>query len=320
MIAACPLGTRPYIVRAAFVLTLLATADVCPAHTNEGSPAPSDWHVAWSLEPWVLACLALSAAGYLIGLLRLWRRAGTGRGITRAQAAAFTGGWIALAVALVSPLDPLGLALFSAHMVQHELLMVVVAPLMCLGRPLVAWTWALPLAWRQRAGSWTGRPGWRSTWQALTSLLGSWALHAVALWSWHAPALFEAALHDNGVHTVQHISFLGTALLFWWAVLRPSSRREQGHALLYVFTTMMHTGALGALLTLSPLPWYRSYEGTVTALGLDPLEDQQLGGLVMWVPAGLAYVAAGLALAMRWAGLGGQQSAAPPWHQGPPAH
>lgn len=128
-------------------------------------------------------------------------------------------------------------------------------------------------------GRWTGRAGWRVFWSALTAPLTTWCLHAIALWGWHLP------------------------LLFWWSALKPAARAAQGKALLYLFTTMGHTGALGALLTLSLVLWYPSYQASASALGLDPLEDQQLGGLVMWVPAGMAYVAAGLALAMRWAGL-----------------
>jgi putative membrane protein len=270
------------------------------AHAGEGAPA---WTLRWTFEPWVIACLLLSAAAYGLGLARLWRHAGTGRGVSRGQALAFAGGWLSLVIALVSPLDALGVQLFSAHMLQHELLMVVSAPLLCLSRPLVLWTWALPPAARRGVGRWTGRAGWRVFWGALTAPLTTWSLHAVALWGWHLPLLFEAALHDDGVHTLQHLSFLGTALLFWWSALKPSARAAQGKALLYLFTTMVHTGALGALLTLSSVLWYPSYQASASALGLDPLEDQQLGGLVMWVPAGMAYVAAGLVLAVRWAGL-----------------
>jgi putative membrane protein len=289
--------------RAGHALAATGGLAVCSAARAHAGGGPPSWQLHWSFEPLVLVPIVLSALLYALGLARLWREAGAGRGITRAQALWFALGWLALVVALVSPLDPLGIELFSAHMLQHELLMVVVAPLMCLGRPLVAWTWALPIAWRRRAGGWTQSPAWRATWRGLTAPLASWSLHAVALWGWHVPALFEAALHDNAVHTLQHLSFLGTALLFWWAVLKPAPRAKQGGAMLYLFTTMVHTGALGALLALSPTLWYPSYQASASALGLDPLQDQQLGGLVMWVPAGLAYVAAGLVLAMRWAGL-----------------
>ena len=116
------------------------------------------------------------------------------------------------------------------------------------------------------------------------------------------PALFEAALANEAVHALQHIAFLLTALVFWWSVLGATTRKAQGIALLSLFTTMVHTGTLGALLTLSTVAWYPSYAATAPTWGLDALEDQQLGGIVMWVPAGLIYVVCGLVLTARWIG------------------
>ena len=101
------------------------------------------------------------------------------------------------------------------------------------------------------------------------------------------------------MHAWQHASFLFPALLFWWAVLGARGPAP-GPAMLYLFTTMMHTGALGALFALSGTVWYPAYGDAPLAFGLMPLEDQQLGGLIMWIPGGLAYVVAGLALCLRW--------------------
>ena len=264
---------------------------------------PSPTLPSWSFEPWVLCCLLLSAGLYAIGICRLWQRAGNGRGAAPRHVAAFALGWLSLVIALVSPLDGLGGQLFTAHMVQHELLMVISAPLLCLGRPLGVWVWALPMSARQVLGRWTRHRTWQAFWGRLAGPPSAWTLHALALWSWHVPVLFDAALADSAVHTAQHLSFLGSALLFWWSALQASTRPSQGHALFYLFTTMIHTSALGALLTLSPVVWYVPYQASAAAWGLDALEDQQLGGLVMWVPAGFAYLAAGLALATRWIGL-----------------
>ena len=249
------------------------------------------------MEPWIVLLLAGSALLYVQGTVALWRRAGAGRGVERRHAAAFAAGWLITAIALAPPIDPLGQQLFSMHMVQHELLMVVAAPLLVLGRPFVAWSWAWPAAarWVHRAfsGPWLG-----ALWHHITSPLGAWLLHAAALWTWHVPRFFEAALADTGVHEWQHASFFLSALLFWWSIL---GRRTQGRAhavaLLSLFTTMLHTGVLGALLTLSPRVWYAAYEPTALALGFDPLHDQQLGGLLMWVPAGATYIVAALAAA-----------------------
>jgi putative membrane protein len=256
---------------------------------------------AWSFEPWVIAPLAVSAALYALGLARLWHHAGALRGISGRQAAAFTAGWTVLVLALVSPLDELGAHLFSAHMVQHESLMVAAAPLLVIGRPLAAWAWAFSPAQRQAIGRGLRVRWWTSAWALLTDPLAAWALHALALWLWHVPRFFDAALANEGWHALQHASFLGTALLFWWAVLGRDARSRQnsGFALAYLFTTMLHTSALGALLTLAPTPWYEGYATTTALFGLDPVEDQQLGGLVMWIPGGFAYVVAGLVMVAR---------------------
>jgi cytochrome c oxidase assembly factor CtaG len=281
---------------------LLAGPAGAMAHPVDAPAAGVAWRFGGSFEPWVIVLLAVSAALYAAGLRRLWRHAGRGRGVAGRAAAAFGAGWLALAVALVSPLDPLGTRLFSAHMLQHELLMVVAAPLMLIGRPLAVWAWALPRRARRRVGDFFHHPAWRLPWLWISAPLAAWLLHAAALWLWHVPALFEAALHDGVVHTWQHFSFLFSALLFWWSALGQATRPRQGGALVYLFTTMVHSGALGALITLSPSVWYPSYLPTTAALGIDALEDQQLGGLVMWVPAGLAYLCTGLALAARWIG------------------
>jgi putative membrane protein len=267
------------------------------AHVPEPGPAvPSLW--TWNLEPWLLFLLALSALAYAIGLRRLWGNAGRGRGVSMPQACAFWTGWLSLVIALVSPLDPLGGRLFSAHMVQHELLMVVAAPLLVVGRPLATWTWALSPAQRRTVGRLFQSRGWSSVWTTLTDPLVAWALHALALWGWHIPTAFDAALQHEGLHILQHVSFLGTALFFWWSVLGhdPRGRYGPGHSAAYLFTTMMHTSALGALLSLAPTPWYSPYIPLTGALGMDPVDDQQLGGLIMWVPAALAYVIAALAV------------------------
>jgi len=277
---------------------LWAIAPPAAAHAPTGSAGTPA--IGWSIEPWVIASLLLSAIGYGLGLMRLWRHAGRGRGVSRWAASAFGAGWLALVAALMSPLDQLGTRLFSAHMVQHELLMAVAAPLMIVGRPVAVWAWALAPAWRRRIGRWFHRAAWRRPWLQLTSPLTAWLVHAAAIWGWHAPALFDAALADDGVHTLQHFCFLFSALLFWWSALGQTSRQGRGAAMLYLFTTMMHSAALGALLTLASFPWYPAYAGSTAAFGLDPLEDQQLGGLVMWVPAGIAYFATGLALAAQW--------------------
>jgi cytochrome c2 len=186
-------------------------------------------------------------------------------------------------------------------MVQHEILMLVAAPLLVLGRPLIPCIWGLPFSWRRRLGR-AVRPGWiQGGWHTLTNPLLAWSLHAVALWIWHTPGLFQAALETAWVHVLQHLSFLGSALLFWWA-LTEGRRGPLGYgaAVFWVFATSVHSSILGALFTFAPSSWYPAYTETTALWGLTPLEDQQLGGLIMWVPAGMIYVLAGLALCAGW--------------------
>jgi putative membrane protein len=270
------------------------------AHDVEGRYTAAD-ALSWGAEPWVLFLLALSLLLYGLGLRRLWPRSRQSRRPAARQAAWFGAGWAALALALVSPLDSAGSFSFAAHMVQHELLMIVAAPMLVLGRPLGVWVWSLPAGWRRRTGAATRNAAVSAAWDALTRPLNAWLLHFAALWMWHVPATFQAGLASNGVHALQHASFLFSALLFWWAVLgRQGGAHGRGGAIVYLFTTMMHTGALGAMFTMSETIWYPFYGSKAQAFGLSALEDQQLGGLIMWIPGGLAYVAAGLVLCGRW--------------------
>ena len=285
----------------AVALLLLTLAAPAWAHAPDAGGHAREVLSAWSFEPWVVAPMIASLLLYVAGVVRLWHHAGVERGITRMQVACFAGGWVSLVLALNSPLDALGSRLFSAHMVQHEMLMLVAAPLMVLARPLAAWTWAFAPAQRRRLGHATQVRWWASAWGFITAPLAAWALHALALWLWHVPRLFEAALENEGVHALQHASFLVTALLFWWAVIGrdPRVRAGSGAAIAYLFTTMLHTSALGALLTLAPTPWYPDYAQAAASFGFDAVEDQQLGGLVMWVPGAAAYVIAALAIVAR---------------------
>ena len=262
------------------------------AHTGEALQ-PHDLWTAWSFDPGVVIPMVLAAILYARGARRR-------RGAALRQIACFWTGWGILALALVSPLHPLGEALFSAHMIQHEILMLVAAPLLVLARPLVPMLWGLPAGWRKSVGRWSKSGPVQRTWHAITDPFTAWLIHAVVLWAWHAPPLFQATLRSEAVHAAQHISFLGSALLFWWSLWYARGRMGYGAAVLYVFTTAIHTGILGALLTFTPVAWYPAYASTVSAWGLSLLADQQLGGLVMWVPAGVVYTVIGLALFAGW--------------------
>jgi putative membrane protein len=287
-------------IRVFAVLAVSGVALTVNAHGAKPDSLSELWE-SWAFEPGIIVPLALSLWLYLRGLRQLWRTMGAGQGVRWWEAGSYLAGWLALFIALVSPVHPLGRVLFSAHMTQHELLMLVAAPLLVLGRPLLVLLKALPRGWARRMAQAANVRWWQRIWRAITYPLAAWVIHAVALWSWHVPALFQATIDNEWVHAFQHLSFLLSALLFWWAVMHGRQRvMGYGIAVLYMFTTAMHSGLLGALVTFSQGIIYPVYEPTTAAWGLSPLEDQQLGGLIMWVPAGLVYIIAGLALFAGW--------------------
>ena len=256
------------------------------------------WH-HWSFDPFVLIPLLLAHWLYGRGVLRLWAKAGMGRGIGYARVAAFVLGEAVLVVALVSPLDALSETLLSAHMSQHMLL-VAAAPLLLLaGQPATAFAWAIADGRRQRLardGVVRGLGG-RLAW-ALRPLPAA-VLHAVAMWLWHAPALFTAALENPFLHFLEHASYFGTALLFWHALERAARSPMTAPAgVAAAFLTLLQCGLLGTIITFAPAPLYAAgYGDTALLWGLSPLEDQELAGLLMGAPLMLLYILAGLRLA-----------------------
>jgi putative membrane protein len=274
-----------------FALTAHPVLAMAAHPVHEATTASSFFLTSWNFEPGLIVSLLMFAGIYGAGIRRLWRSAGAGKGISRAQVGAFSAGWLALVVALVSPVDAVSDSLLWVHMVQHELLMVVAAPLIALSSPLVAGVWALRLR--------TSRGFHVLAW--LTAPAFVFLLHAFALWIWHLPSLYEAALEHEGVHIAQHICFFSSACLFWWGMLHGRyGRLGYGAAVIYMFATGMHSGVLGALLTVAPYPWYRDYLITTSLWGYTPLEDQQVAGLIMWIPASLVFLVAGLAFLAAW--------------------
>jgi cytochrome c oxidase assembly factor CtaG len=252
--------------------------------------------------PWQLLtalCLTLVALLYAIGLVKLW-----GKHTLRAwQPPAFFAGCAITAAALLSRLDGWSDILFSAHMAQHELLMLAGAPLMVLGRPFIVTLWALPPRMRTALGSGMKTRWLAAAWERLTGPLTVLLVHAAVIWAWHIPFLFEAALHDDSIHAVQHLGFFLTAALFWWALIHGRyGRIGYGIGVLYVFATAMHTQLLGALLTFAPRTWYPTHALRTAAAHVDPVHDQQLAGIVMWIPFGVVFLLVGLALFAAWLG------------------
>jgi cytochrome c oxidase assembly factor CtaG len=259
----------------------------------------------WSYDPWLLTPLYVVGIAFYAGTQRLWRSAGGGHGVSYGQVAAFWSGWLIAALAVTSPLHWLGERLFTAHMIEHELLMLVAAPLMAFARINGPLLWSLPASLRPAAGRFLNLRPLAAAWAIISHPVSATTLHATALWIWHAPPLYALALENTLVHRMQHVSFFATALLFWWVLLHGrgqgrSLRVRDGIAIACLFVTVLHSGVLGAVLTLSSKIWIPDQDALAGDFGLSPLEDQQLAGILMWVPMGTLYTAAALFFAYRW--------------------
>jgi putative membrane protein len=267
------------------------------AHPGQ-PPAPHDLWGAWNLHPVLLGGLLLAAWAYRRG-----QTSGPKRRVDSWRASCFAAALGALGLALLSPLDALSSALASAHMVQHLLLVLVAAPLLALSAPSSAILRGSPLAVRRASGRWRRRLGLtHRNLGVLRHPAAVWLLHVGVLWFWHAAAPYDAALESEPLHVLEHASFLVTAVLFWHVVVgvRGAARVSGGLGVLLVFTMAMQSVFLSVLLTFARTPWYSSYAETTASWGLDPLTDQQLAGVIMWIPAGGIYLVVALALLVAW--------------------
>jgi putative membrane protein len=261
-------------------------------------PAPHDLWGVWNLDPVLLLGFLLVVWAYRRG-----RASGPRRELDGWRARCFAVALVALGVALLSPLDALSGALASAHMVQHLLLVLVAAPLLALSAPSSAILRGSPLAVRRAAGRWRRQLGLtRRNLRPLRHPAAVWLLHVGTLWFWHAAIPYDAALDSEPLHILEHASLLLTAVLFWQVVVGPrvGDRVPNGLGVLLVFAMAMQSVFLSVLLTFAPTPWYSGYAETTTPWGLEPLADQQLAGVIMWIPAGAVYLVAALALLVAW--------------------
>jgi len=261
----------------------IALAAVClPAHAHSGAHVPDE---GWSFDPVVAALLIASSTAQWVGRRRIG--AARDRVAPRWRVAAFWSAVGVLVLALFSPLDARADTSFAWHMSQHLLLMLVAAPLLAVSNAHFVALYAFPLQWRRRIGQAAGIvPGLR---QGPRRWLTPWvaaAAFTLGVWLWHAPVMYEAALHHRWIHTTEHLVFLVTASVFWRVVATAGDRRMSVAASMLLVTLVALQGNLmAALITLAPHPIYPTY---AVAGGL---ADQQIAGLIMWVPAGLVYLA-----------------------------
>jgi cytochrome c oxidase assembly factor CtaG len=206
-----------------------------------------------------------------------------------------------LTLSLISPLHEAGERSFTMHMIEHELIMLPASLLLASSAAGGVLAWGLPRPLRlSLAGGW--KSPLQSLWRRLTEPVTATAIQGAVMWAWHAPPLFDRALDSFGWHVAQHACFFVSSLLFWWAMLHPRERGSgYGVSAACLFATSLIGGALGALMSFSSSPWYADYAAMgMTGVGLDPVNDQRLAGLIMWVPGGLVHGAAALAMFYKW--------------------
>jgi cytochrome c oxidase assembly factor CtaG len=246
----------------------------------------------------VLAAAALVVGGwvYVRGLLVV-RRHPQGRRVHRWRPLAAALGVLTVVVVAGSPLGELLEERLSTHMAQHLVLMLVAAPLFAFaapGQPLLA---GLPPTVRRPLV----RLGHRLPLRGLLAPHLAWAGYIAGLWAWHLPVAYDAALHSEATHLLEHATFLVTAWLFWWHLATVSRRRMRGiPAALYLVAAIPPGAALGAVLTFPNHPLYPAQAALAVAAGVDPLRDQRIAGLVMWVPLDFAFILIAVLLLARW--------------------
>ena len=239
---------------------------------------------AWTWDPLVLLGAGLAATLYARG----WRRSR----LPPWRATCFAGGLLAVVVALESPIATYDQQLFFLHMTEHILLVLVAAPLLLLGRPLAPLLWGLPRQERLGAArlmSRLARPG-----QFLCHPGTAASLVVVAQAVWHLPPLYDQAQAHAPAHYAEHVTFFASALLFWWPVMRPHSGVAGVGATLYFMAPMFEGTLIGALFTFASRSFYATYALAPRLTSLSAVDDQQLAGLIMWIPSGIVYAFAAL--------------------------
>jgi putative membrane protein len=239
----------------------------------------------WTLAP--LALFAAIAATYARGVAVMWRRAGAGRGVRPGQVCCFALGAGCL-IAVATPwLHEAADENVAAHMAQHVLLMVVAPPLLVLSRPLAALVLALPVSFRSRVGGLAGGAGRLAL--AEPGVYAAALASAVALWVWHAPFAYDAAVRHESLHALEHATILSTSLLLWWTIAESARRGTRATVLAMAssVTAGLQGSALGLLMVVSATPWYAVYGSGPAAL-----DDQRTAGALMWGATGGVYVLA----------------------------
>ncbi len=230
----------------------------------------------------------LAGLCYARGLSR-WRN--RSRDHSRWRIASYYTGLAVLLLSIESPLDRLGEHHFSMHMVQHNIVMMLIPPLLLLGAPTVPMLRGMPRWLRRRVVTPVLRsPVARAVWRGLTFPVVAVVTFTLLQWLWHlVPGWYDAALNNDLLHLFQHFTFFAVSMIFWWNIIDPKplrSRIPMGFRIVYFYAAMIPKHILAALITFAPEPLYETYTRAVLFLPFNPKQDQEIAGLLMWVPFG----------------------------------
>ncbi len=284
-----------------------------PTAVNDPDTARSfaDLIARWELADPFSILVLIMAGVYLFGLIRLAGRSNTSP-LDSKRLYAGVAGFAVLYVALAGPFDAFAAEAFWLHMIQHLIISMIGAPLLLLASPMPAYLWAMPETVRLGAGELlrNDAPVKRSLRWLIDPRITA-PLFIATLYFWHAPALFSAALTNDAVHYLQHLSFFATAVLFWWPIIGPApvrSKLSYPQRLMYLLFVVTPTAVLASIITLSRSVIYDDYIGTPNHWNMTALEDQTMAGLILWLPGNALYLAGLTAIFFTWASQESKQA------------
>lgn len=275
---------------------------------------------SWDFRIEVVLILLIAGTLFVRGwwLLRQRTRSRAGENRWQAGAAwrpiAYLSGLFLLGITLMSPIDVLSSQLFTMHMIQHVLLVMIIPPLILLANPMPFSLWGLPKEARKGVGGWfSSGSRLRKVLKALTGAGFVWLAYVIVIWGWHDPYAYNLALENGIIHDIEHITFILVAMLFWWHIIGagPRIHRSLSPAARFAFTLSAIPPIMiaGVAIAFADEPIYPYYDALPRLWGLSTLQDQRIAGIIMWIPGSMMYMIAGLILVAHWL----QKEETKPW-------
>ena len=262
-----------------------------------------EFFLAWDFSSVPAVIFLLLAGAYLAGTTRLALRSNSDNKFWSKAATGVTG-YVLLAIGLAGPLDFYSGDLFTMHMAQHIVIAIFAAPLILIARPMPAYVWSLPRPLRIGAGAALTRDGITiRVLRVFTRPVVSLPLFISTLYAWHIPAAYNGSLENEWLHLFMHFTMFTTAILFWWPIVGPPPIRTQlnhPQRIVYLLLAVTPTALLAAIITLSKDVLYTFYLNSPGHFGWNPVADQSTGGLLMWIPGNLVYLATMMVLFFKW--------------------